>query len=150
MTIQESLSILRIYQQWRMGADIPMLEPKEITEAINTVLEYIPQVLPVQISNDSDRTNTPQVVDKLGNEDVPKLGYLDELAEEHITKHHLNHSYNTSKFSFKEGYNKGISQTEISYEEIEKEAEQYHNNQYHDVMFIAGANWYREQLKQRQ
>jgi hypothetical protein len=77
MTIQESLSILRIYQQWRLGADIPMLEPKEITEAINTVLEY-----------------TSQVVDKLGNEDVPKLGY--DIPNDEIFKAALDYDNMTS------------------------------------------------------
>jgi len=134
MTIQESLSILRIYQQWRMGADIPMLEPKEITEAINTVLEY-----------------TSQVVDKLGNEDVSKLGYVDKLAEEHITKHHLNHSYTTSKFSFKEGYK--AKDTQIPNDEIFKAALDYDNMTSYNTPighFQMGAFWYREQLKQRQ
>jgi hypothetical protein len=92
MSLEEAIRILTVHQVWRVGADIPMISPKELTEAIDVIINYY--------------KNTPQVVDKLGNEDVPKLGYLDELAEEHITKHHLNHSYNTSKFSFKEGYKK--------------------------------------------
>jgi hypothetical protein len=60
-----------------MGADIPMLEPKEITEAINTVLEY-----------------TPQVVHKLGNEDVSKLGYK-ELTYEQRVRWFVNNYYET-------------------------------------------------------
>ena len=39
-----------------------------------------------------------------------------------------------------------FSQTEISDEEIEKEAKNHHN--YYE--WSAGAKWYREQLKQRQ
>ena len=39
MTLQEAISVLTIHQQWRMGEEIPMLEPKRITEAINIILD---------------------------------------------------------------------------------------------------------------
>jgi hypothetical protein len=38
MTEQEAISILTIHQQWRLGADIVMIEPKELTEAINVII----------------------------------------------------------------------------------------------------------------
>ena len=43
MTIQEAISNLKIHQQWRLGADIVMIEPKELTESINIILAQLPQ-----------------------------------------------------------------------------------------------------------
>ena len=43
MTLQEAISILKIHQQWRLGADIVMIEPKELTEGINIILAQLPQ-----------------------------------------------------------------------------------------------------------
>ena len=40
MKLQEAISILKIHQQWRLGADIVMIEPKELTEALNIILNY--------------------------------------------------------------------------------------------------------------
>ena len=40
MKLQEAISILKIHQKWRLGADIVMIEPKELTEAIDTLLNY--------------------------------------------------------------------------------------------------------------
>lgn len=40
MTLQEAISILKIHQQWRLGSDIVMIKPKELTEAIDTLLNY--------------------------------------------------------------------------------------------------------------
>ena len=81
MTLQEAISILRIHQQWRLGADISMVEPKELTEAINILLDNTPQV-------------TDEDVPKLGNEDVPKLGYK-ELTYEERVRWFVNHYYET-------------------------------------------------------
>jgi len=39
MKLSEAISILKIHQQWRLGIDIVMIEPKEITKAINTIIE---------------------------------------------------------------------------------------------------------------
>ena len=41
MTLTEAISILKIHQQWRLGADIVMIEPKELTEAMNVIIELI-------------------------------------------------------------------------------------------------------------
>jgi hypothetical protein len=43
MTLQEAINILKIHQQWRLGADIEMLEPKKISEAINVIILQFPQ-----------------------------------------------------------------------------------------------------------
>ena len=36
-----AISYLKIHQQWRLGADIVMIEPKELTESIDILLKYI-------------------------------------------------------------------------------------------------------------
>lgn len=41
MTTEEALVILIDHQRWRRGADIPMLEPKEIGEAIDVAIEVL-------------------------------------------------------------------------------------------------------------
>jgi ribosomal protein L32 len=43
MTLQEAISNLKIHQQWRLGADIIMIEPKELTESIDIILAQLPQ-----------------------------------------------------------------------------------------------------------
>jgi hypothetical protein len=39
MTLEAAYATLTVYQQWRLGAEIPMLDPKLITMAIDIVLE---------------------------------------------------------------------------------------------------------------
>ena len=39
MNLQEAISTLTVYQEWRVGAEIPMLEPKQISEAIRIILD---------------------------------------------------------------------------------------------------------------
>jgi prephenate dehydrogenase len=41
MILQEAISILKIHQEWRLGADIVMIEPKELTEAIDVILKEV-------------------------------------------------------------------------------------------------------------
>lgn len=38
MTEEQAIGILNYYNKWRMGAEIPMKEPEEITEAINAIV----------------------------------------------------------------------------------------------------------------
>jgi hypothetical protein len=38
MKITEAVKLLRHYQGWRLGDDIEMLEPKQVTEVIDTIL----------------------------------------------------------------------------------------------------------------
>ena len=40
MIIPEAISILKIHQKWRLGADIVMIEPKELTEALDLLINY--------------------------------------------------------------------------------------------------------------
>ena len=41
MTIEEAVALLKQHNKWRRGADIPMLNPREITEAINIAVAEI-------------------------------------------------------------------------------------------------------------
>ena len=41
MTTAEAIEILQYHNRWRRGADIPMLEPKEIGEAIDKAIEVM-------------------------------------------------------------------------------------------------------------
>jgi tRNA/tmRNA/rRNA uracil-C5-methylase (TrmA/RlmC/RlmD family) len=45
MTLKEATNILRHYQLWRLGDEISMLEPKVLTEAINTILTQQDSIL---------------------------------------------------------------------------------------------------------
>jgi hypothetical protein len=38
MTEEEAILLLASYNLWRLGAEIEMKEPKEITEAIETII----------------------------------------------------------------------------------------------------------------
>ena len=38
MTIEEAVALLKQHNKWRCGADTPMQNPREITEAINIVI----------------------------------------------------------------------------------------------------------------
>lgn len=44
-TLREAAQTLRAYNEWRRGADVPMLEPKAIGEAIDVVLAAIRKML---------------------------------------------------------------------------------------------------------
>ena len=44
MTLQEAISNLKIHQQWRLGADIIMIEPKELTESIDIILLQLHEI----------------------------------------------------------------------------------------------------------
>lgn len=45
MTYQEAIKLLSHYQLWRLGEEISMLEPKVITEAIDTILTQQDSIL---------------------------------------------------------------------------------------------------------
>jgi hypothetical protein len=38
MNLTEAIEILMIHRKWRLGAEIVMVEPKQLTEAIDVVL----------------------------------------------------------------------------------------------------------------
>lgn len=40
MNIQEAIIILKVHNTWRKGAAVPMIDPKELGEATDTVVEY--------------------------------------------------------------------------------------------------------------
>jgi hypothetical protein len=44
MTLQEAISNFKIHQQWRLGADIIMIEPKELTESIDIILLQLQEI----------------------------------------------------------------------------------------------------------
>lgn len=39
MTIEEAIMLLEHHNKWRKGADIPMVQPKALSEAIDLVVE---------------------------------------------------------------------------------------------------------------
>ena len=41
MKITEAISILKIHQEWRLGADIVSIEPKELTEAMQVIIDLL-------------------------------------------------------------------------------------------------------------
>jgi len=45
MELQEAINILERHNKWRLGAEIPMMQPKQITEAINVVLKYVKKTM---------------------------------------------------------------------------------------------------------
>jgi hypothetical protein len=40
MNIQEAIVVLKLHNQWRKGAETPMIEPKELSEAIDAIVDY--------------------------------------------------------------------------------------------------------------
>lgn len=51
MNLIEAVEVLKNFQSWRLGAKIPMQEPKLITEAIDTLLaHHRPQEKPCHVS----------------------------------------------------------------------------------------------------
>jgi hypothetical protein len=41
MTLPEAIQILEHHNQWRQGAEIPQLDPKQITEAIEVAIQLL-------------------------------------------------------------------------------------------------------------
>jgi hypothetical protein len=52
MTIKEAISILEKHQEWRLGADTLQTEPKNLTQAIETIIKFYK----------NERTETPHHV----------------------------------------------------------------------------------------
>ena len=40
MKLQEAIHILTLHQAWRLGTDMPMAEPKQLSEAIHVILNH--------------------------------------------------------------------------------------------------------------
>ena len=166
MKLQEAISILKIHQQWRLGADIVMIEPKELTEAIDTLLNYhivdtnemVKRgtlkkrmdkdawfvVFQSNAYNESDMAYElikSQEID-IDMYDVYKDG--DEVTFEVVNK-------KWAKITpFLYPFKTTSSQTEISDEEILKQGNYLFPNLgdiFRKDLWEMGAKWYREQLK---
>jgi hypothetical protein len=77
MTLQEAIDILKIHQQWRLGADIEMLEPKKISEAINVIILQFTQ----QEISDEEALRLAKEINKQPMTFVPY-----EITDEEIEK----------------------------------------------------------------
>lgn len=118
------------------------------------------EIVQVAVDNNGTVVNYSRLikpsVDKLGNEDVPKLGYdVEKLARQSWEgcdgcTEQDEVMYNNG---YVKGYNAAISELpkEISDEEIEKASNTLGDDYYASelIMWEKGAKWYREQLKQR-
>lgn len=40
MTLLQAIKLMKEYQQWRLGAEIPMPDTKKITQAIDILIKY--------------------------------------------------------------------------------------------------------------
>jgi predicted DNA-binding protein len=80
MNLTEALNLLCHYQLWRLGEEITMLEPKVITEAINTI-----------IKNFEDRYTKQEFLDaaKLGEVSMIDAKYVVSLLDEVREKNNL-------------------------------------------------------------
>ena len=198
MKLQEAISILKIHQQWRLGADIVMIEPKELTQAIDTLLNYhivdinemVEDTFKVweccgmenYICKGSDEPNNITYwVGVVKWNDGRTLTTEPFYQYQDIKLWSSKFSYeNTGKFEsidYKRidgksyTYSEALkneelinnakiikdvasSQTEISDEEIEKEAInrswQHNDSTLYEIAWEDAIEWYREQLKQRQ
>jgi hypothetical protein len=54
MKLQEAISILKIHQQWRLGADIVMIEPKELTKALDVLINYHTDIMNEILSSQTE------------------------------------------------------------------------------------------------
>lgn len=41
MNLAEAIKIVEYHQKWRMGADLEMIHPKILTQALNLILEEV-------------------------------------------------------------------------------------------------------------
>jgi len=162
MTLQEAISILTIHQQWRQGADIVMIEPKELSQAIDIILDNHlhnqlaeaskmvsdENVKPLTYSNEwlgKDYTETQKNEERINNakiiREVMSWEGCDGCTEQDEVMY---------KNGYAKGYNAAIADLpkEISDEEIYKESFKKESPIWHEG-FIAGAKWYREKLKNK-
>jgi hypothetical protein len=54
MIVPEAISILKIHQKWRLGADIVMIEPKELTKAIDVLINYHTDIMNETLSSQTE------------------------------------------------------------------------------------------------
>jgi hypothetical protein len=64
MTLQEAMWVLKIYQEWRLGAkDLDMLEPKVITQAIDVILKKSKELYTKQEFLDAAKLGEVSMID---------------------------------------------------------------------------------------
>ena len=126
MTLQEAINILTIHQQWRKGADFPMIEPKELSEAIDIILDN-------HLHN--QLAETSKMVSNHSWEGCDGCTEQDEVMY---------------KNGYVKGYNAAIAELpkEISDEEIEQAAAHYERMGTRRA-WVSACKWYREQLKKK-
>jgi len=84
MTYQEATNILRHYQLWRLGDEISMLEPKVLTEAINTILTQQDSILESLIEKYKQRSELgiKKYKTTLDRKDLNLLDWINHAQEE--------------------------------------------------------------------
>jgi hypothetical protein len=84
MTYQEAIKILKIHQLWRLGAEIEMLEPKVLTEAIDTILAQQDSILESLIDKYKQRSELgiKKYNTTLDRTDLTLLDWINHAQEE--------------------------------------------------------------------
>ena len=74
MKLQEAIHILTLHQAWRLGTDMPMAEPKQLSEAIHVILNH----------HMVDETQTTSSQTEISDEEIEKAmweHFSDEYAD---------------------------------------------------------------------
>ena len=74
MKITEAIKLLRHHQGWRLGDDIEMLEPKQVTEVIDTILHLFEEKYTKQEFLDAAELGEVSMIDA-----KHICSYLDEI-----------------------------------------------------------------------
>jgi hypothetical protein len=81
MTLQEATNILRHFQLWRLGEEITQLEPKVITQAIDTILKNFDERYTKQEFLDAAKFGEVSMIDA-----KHVVSLLDEARESKLKK----------------------------------------------------------------
>lgn len=85
MKLSEAISILKIHQQWRLGADIVMIEPKDLTKAMNIIIELVdPKLLEGTTPNAWDMHFRRKLQGKLENMSNKESIYTKQYTEGYL------------------------------------------------------------------
>jgi L-lysine 2,3-aminomutase len=76
MKLIKALNILRHYQLWRLGEEVSMLQPKVVTQAINTILKNFKEVYTKQEFLDAAEFGEVSMIDA-----KHVVSLLDEVRE---------------------------------------------------------------------
>ena len=80
MNLTEAISILKIHQEWRLGADIVSIEPKELIEAMQTIINLLdPEYIVGMTPNAWDLSFIRKLQIELGR--LPYRGTMDEYCQ---------------------------------------------------------------------